>query len=153
MTKLTNLQDGSVIYDEVSRCILYFSNGDKKIVVNQQANSLLAVNVVSYPIENPNFIERVFQNYKPSLNVEEVAKACGYNSVKTFTRHFKKSFHTTPKQWMLSIKKDKMLVYLKNTKYSLREVANNLEFANVAHLSDFCLKRTGKRPEEIRKNL
>lgn len=150
MTKLAQLHEGGAIYDEVSRCVLYFSDGDRKIIVNQQAGSMLAVNVISYPVQDPNFMELVFKHYKPYLSVEELAKKCGYNSVKTFTRHFKKSFHTTPKQWMLSLREDKMLIQLKNTRQPLKQIAADLGFANVAHLSDFCLKRTGQRPEKIR---
>ena len=151
MEKMANTQDSSVIYDEVSRCVIYFSDGEKKIIVNNPADSLLAVRVVSYPSQNPNFIELVFKHYKPYLSVEELAEKCDYNSVKTFTRHFKKNFHTTPKQWMLTMRKDKMLVYLKNTKQALREVAATLGFASVARLSGFCLKRTGMRPKDIRR--
>lgn len=153
MEKTVHTQEHSVIYDEVSRCVIHFSDGNKKIIINQNDDSLLAVQVVFYRAENPDFVEKVLKCYKPTLSVEELSAECGYYSVKTFTRHFKRSFNTTPKQWMLSIKQEKMMVYLKSTKYSLKDVASNLGFANVAHLSDFCLKRTGKRPEQIRKEL
>lgn len=150
MEKMENSHDSSVIYDEVSRCVIYFSDGEKKVIVNQQTDSLLAVKVVTHPNESSSFTELVYKNYNQSHSVEELAEVCGYNSVKTFTRHFKKNFKTTPKQWMLSIRKDKMLVYIKNTKYTFIEISKILGFANVAHMSDFCLKKTGKRPEEIR---
>lgn len=150
MDKMANTQDSSVIYDEVSRCVIYFADGAKKVTVNPQEDGMLAVKVVSYSNDNPSFAEMVFKTYQPSFTVEELADSCGYYSVKTFTRHFKKAFNTTPKQWMLTIRKDKMMVYIKNTKYTFKEIATLLGFANVAHMSDFCLKRTGKRPDEIR---
>jgi len=52
----------------------------------------------------------------------------------------------------LSIKKNEMINSLKNTRHSLKQIASDLGFSNVSHLSDFCLKKTGMRPEEIRNN-
>ena len=62
MEKMENSHDSSVIYDEVSRCVIYFSDGEKKVIVNQQTDSLLAVKVVSYPNESSSFTELVYKN-------------------------------------------------------------------------------------------
>ncbi len=40
---------------------------------------------------------------KPAT-VSMLAKKCGYNSLKTFTRHFKKYLGITPYQWMMGKK-------------------------------------------------
>ncbi|HRU13779.1 MAG TPA: helix-turn-helix domain-containing protein, partial [Dysgonamonadaceae bacterium] len=83
---------------------------------------------------------------------DDLSVRCGYRSTKTFTRHFQKNFDTTPKQWMMEMKENEVLHYLKNTNYSLTKIAALLGFANVSHLWNFCIKMTGMPPNKIREN-
>ncbi|ULB33666.1 MULTISPECIES: helix-turn-helix domain-containing protein [Proteiniphilum] len=138
------------IYGNVRECILNFENGTQKIISKKENRGLMTVNVLNQVIEN-SFVESVLNNYKHSKTLEDFAARCGFNSIKTFTRHFKKNFNITPKQWILSIKKEEMIAQLQNSDNTIKQIADDLGFSNVSHLSDFCLKKTGMRPEDIRK--
>ena len=145
-------QNDSGIYGNVRECILLFENGSQKIISNNNIKGQLTVNVLTHLTKENTFVESVLHHYKSTRTLDELAVKCGFNSTKTFTRHFKLDFNMTPKQWMLSIKKNEMINSLKNTSQSLKQIASDLGFSNVSHLSDFCLKKTGMRPEEIRNN-
>lgn len=138
-------------YNGVAQCVLHFSNGKYKVITNENPNDLLAVNVVSYNKTEQGFVELVLKHYKEATSLDDLAIRCDYKSTKTFTRHFKQKFNTTPKQWQLSIRKNEVIDYLENTDYPLKKIASFLGFSNVSHLRDFCLKKIGLPPEKIRK--
>lgn len=46
--------------------------------------------------------------------------------------------------------KNEVIYYLKNTDYTLKKITALLGFASVSHLWDFCIKRIGMPPNEIR---
>lgn len=142
----------SGVYGNVRECILLFENGTQKIFTNEEKKGCLTVNVLSHEAENDPFVEAVIRNYGSCKTLDELTLKCGYRCTKTFTRHFIRHFHMTPKQWQLEIKKHEMISSLKNTRHPLKQIASELGFANVSHLSDFCYKKTGLRPDEIRKN-
>lgn len=150
MDKFTSKEE-ETFYNGVAQCVLHFSNGKYKVISNNNANDLLAVNVVSYNRSELRLVELVLKHYKNSTSLDELAVRCGYNSTKTFTRHFKRKFNTTPKQWQLLNKKNEIIYYLENTDYPLKKIASLLGFANVSHLRDFCIKKIGSPPEKIRK--
>jgi methylphosphotriester-DNA--protein-cysteine methyltransferase len=107
---------------------------------------------MEYKPDELNFVELVLKNYRNSKTVDDLSVRCGYRSTKTFTRHFQKNFDMSPKQWMMEMKKNEVLHYLKNTNYSLTKIAALLGFANVSHLWNFCIKMTGMPPNKIREN-
>ncbi len=146
-------QNESGIYGNVRECILLFENGTQKVISNEKEKGTLTVNILCHLAKENNFVESVFKNYDYTDRLDDLSEKCGFNSIKTFTRHFKKNFNVTPKQWMLSIKKEAMLNYLIDTDYPLKQIAALLGFSNLSHLSDFCLKKTGMRPDEIRKKI
>lgn len=143
----------SNIYGNVRECILLFENGSQKIISIEHEKSRLTVNVVNHLVQENNFVKSVIKNFRYSDSLHDLAEKCKYNSLKTFTRHFKTNFRITPKQWVLSIKKEAMLNNLMNTDHPLKQIAAELGFSNISHLSDFCLKKTGMRPEEIRRKM
>lgn len=147
----SGIQNVSSIYGNVRECILLFENGTQKVISRQQEKGQLTVNIVYHLARENDFVESVIKNFYYTDRLDDLAEKCGFNSIKTFTRHFKSNFKITPKQWMLSIKKEAMLDCLVNTNYPLKQIAADLGFSNLSHLSDFCLKKTGKRPEDIRK--
>lgn len=142
----------SNVYENVRECVLLFENGTQKVFSNNNVKGQLTVNVISHSSHENDFVKSVFSNYKSAKTLKELAEKCGFNCTKTFTRHFKRNFSTTPKQWLLIMRKNELISCLKNTKYPLKHLADELGFSNVSHLSDFCYKKTGMRPEEIRKN-
>ncbi len=144
-------QGESGIYGNVRECILLFENGTQKVISKEKGT--LTVNIICHLAKENNFVELVIKNYNYTDRLDDLSEKCGFNSIKTFTRHFKNNFRVTPKQWMLSIKKEAMLNYLIDTDYPLKQIADYLGFSNLSHLSDFCLKKTGMRPDEIRKKI
>lgn len=141
-----------IIYIDVKECILCFAYGKQKIVSAQESGDFLIVYVMEYKPDELNFVELVLKNYRNSKTVDDLSVRCGYRSTKTFTRHFQKNFDMSPKQWMMEMKKNEVLHYLKNTNYSLTKIAALLGFANVSHLWNFCIKMTGMPPNKIREN-
>ncbi len=141
-----------IIYIDVKECILCFAYGKQKIVSAQESGDFLIVYVMEYKPDELNFVELVLKNYRNSKTVDDLSVRCGYRSAKTFTRHFQKNFDMSPKQWMMEMKKNEVLHYLKNTNYSLTKIAALLGFANVSHLWNFCIKMTGMPPNKIRED-
>lgn len=139
------------IFIDVIECILCFSHGKQKIISAQESEDFLIVYVMKYKPDELDFVKLVLINYRNSKTVEELALNCNYLSTKTFTRHFKKNFDISPKQWMMDMKEKEVIYYLKNTDYSLTKIATLLGFANVSHFWNFCIKKTGMPPNEIRK--
>jgi len=124
----------------------------KKLISNNNIKGQLTVNVLTHLTKENTFVESVLNHTKVHGHWTSSLLNADSIRTKTFTRHFKRNFNMTPKQWMLSIKKNEMINSLKNTRHSLKQIASDLGFSNVSHLSDFCLKKTGMRPEEIRNN-
>lgn len=150
--KITKKEDEETnFYNGVAQCVLHFSNGKYKVISNDNANDLLAVNVVSYNKTETGFVELVLKHYKNSTSIDDLAIRCGYKSTKTFTRHFKQKFNTTPKQWLLQLRQNELVHYLENTDYPLKKIVSMLGFSNISHLRDFCEKRFGLPPDKIRK--
>ena len=119
--KADDTTDSSVVYTGVSECIIRFADGKQKIISSQESRDLLMVYIMEYKLEELSFVESVLKNYRSSKTVEDLSVRCGYRSTKTFTRHFKKNFDMTPKQWLLMMKKNEVIYYLQNTDYSLKK--------------------------------
>jgi AraC-like DNA-binding protein len=149
----SDIHNESTIYGNVRECILLFEDGSQKVISNEEGKGMLTVNILSHLAKKNDFVASVIRNFHYTDTLDTLSTKCGFKSTKTFTRHFKKNFQMTPKQWMLSIKKEALMECLKNTDYPLKQIAADLGFSNISHLSDFCLKKTGMRPEDIRKDL
>ena len=90
------------------------------------------------------------KHFRSSETLPELAKKCGFACTKTFHRHFYKQFNDTPKQWILKKRELEMINLLKNTNYTFKQISEILKFKNLSHLNNFCKKRTGLTPSEIR---
>ena len=135
---------------KVSKVVVHFADGEQKEITRRQGDRLMAVNVEEYSAEHSEFIELVFKHHKRVKSVEELSKLCGFNSTKTFTRHFLKALHTTPKQWLISLKRSEALYYLKHTNKTFTEIASLLGFSSISHFNQFCNKQIGQNPSDIR---
>lgn len=85
-----------------------------------------------------------------SKNVSELAGLCSYGCVRTFTRHFKKSFVQTPYQWMLDRKMEEVQSLVLNSDMSITEIAKMYDFKSVSHLVNLYSKRFGNSPYKSR---
>lgn len=139
----------SQVYEDVSELVLHFSDGRKQVVSN--GDDAFRVTVSPQMVRNEGFVELILYHHSSCATVEELSARCGYNSTRTFTRHFHKHFRTTPKQWLMSVKKREVIHLLRNTKIPLVVIASRLGFTDASHLHNFCLRRTGKTPSEIRR--
>jgi AraC-like DNA-binding protein len=83
-------------------------------------------------------------------NVTELAELCQYDCVRTFTRHFKKSFGQTPYQWMLDRKMEEIQSLVLNSDMSITEIAKMYDFKSVSHLVNLYSKRFGNSPHKSR---
>lgn len=138
------------VYMKVSKLVIHFADGERKEITRRQGDKLMVVNVEEYSAEHTDFIELVFKHQKEVKSVEELSRRCGFNSTKTFTRHFMRALHTTPKQWLISLKRGEALYYLKHTNKTFTEIAELLDFSGISHFNQFCNKQIGQNPTDIR---
>ena len=139
----------SSVFVNIESCTLSFKDG-KKMSIYSDANKSLIINVT---VDEPNitaFKESVMKHFRSSDTLPELAEKCGYACTKTFNRHFVKQFNETPKQWMLNIKEEEMIHLLEHTNTSYEIISSLLKFKNISHFNNFCKKRTGLTPSEIR---
>lgn len=139
----------SSVFMNIESCTLSFKDG-KKMDIYSDVNKSLIVNVT---IDEPNlsgFKELVMKHFRSSKTLPELTEKCGYACTKTFTRHFVKHFNETPKQWMLNIREEEMIYLLKHTDSNYEVISSILKFKNLSHFNNFCKKRTGFTPSEIR---
>lgn len=148
--KLPRINQADETYLNISECILIFNDGRQKKIAKPIDNGRMVVNVVNYKTQAEEFVESVYLHFKDCESIEDLALRCGYPSVKTFYRHFKKHFQTTPKQWMLQMKKHDVLHYLRVTDLTLVEIAERLKFSDASHLHNFCVQQTGLPPAYLR---
>ncbi len=139
----------SSVFMNIESCTLNFKDG-KKMNIYSDVNKSLIVNV---KVDEPNisgFKELVMKYFRNVETVPEWAKMCGYECTKTFNRHFIKHFNETPKQWKLNIREEEMIYLLKHTNSSYDIISSTLKFKNLSHFNNFCKKRTGLTPKEVR---
>lgn len=140
------------IYSNVDKLVVHFTNGKQQTIYSPKEENTVAVNVSEFKSSESNFLKLIHANYMGVETIEEFAEVCGFNSSKTFTRHFQKYIGTTPKQWLLQMKKRNVLQQLRNTGRSFTTIAKNLGFSSASHLYHFCVNKIGKTPSEIRSN-
>jgi len=139
----------SSVFVNIDSCTLSFKDGRKMNISGDGKKNL----IVSVIVNEPNlsdFKEAVMKHFRNSETLPELAEKCGYYCTKTFSRHFIKQFNETPKQWMLKIREEEMIHLLKNTIYTYEQISTLLKFKNLSHFNNFCKKRTGLTPSEIR---
>src|SRR5690554_1429908 len=141
----------SSVFVNIESCILSFKDG-KKINIHSDNDKSLIVSVI---INDPNLSglrEAVLKHFRSSDTLADLAEKCGYACTKTFSRHFIKQFNETPKQWMLNVREEEMIHLLKNTNYAYEVISSILKFKNISHFNNFCKKRTGFTPRELRES-
>ncbi len=98
------------------------------------------------------FLYLVKEKAKTINTVNELAKACNMTT-KTFTRNFKKYFHTTPKKWLQLQKKQDVKLELLRSKDNMKVLSNNLGFPSSSQLSSYCKKHFDLTPSEIKHSI
>lgn len=87
------------------------------------------------------------RNIYEKLSIESISKHVNL-SPSQVNRVFKKSFDTTPYDYILTRKISTAKALLKNTTLTLKEIAYKLNFADEHYFSNVFLSKTGVRPSE-----
>ena len=135
---------------DVESCTFTFSDGLKSKVMPSTDNEIVLVKLIPRTSRSKKFEDSVLKNFMSARNVNELAQMCRYDCIRTFTRHFKKSFGQTPYQWMLDRKMEEIQSLVLNSDMTITEIAKMYEFKNVSHLVNAYSKRYGVSPHKSR---
>ncbi|WP_298650039.1 AraC family transcriptional regulator [uncultured Proteiniphilum sp.] len=135
---------------DVASCIFTFSDGLKSRVTPSPDNEIVLVKLIPRISKSKRFEDSVLSNYLSARNMSELAKFCGYDCIKTFTRHFKKCFGQTPYQWMLDRKMEEINSLVMKSDMSITEIAKMYDFKSVSHLVTLYNKHYGIPPAKSR---
>ncbi len=135
---------------DVASCTFTFSDGLTSKVKPSPDKEIVLVKLIPHATKSKVFEDNVLKYYMVAKNVNELAKLCKYECVRTFTRHFKKSFGTTPYQWMLDRKMEEIHSLVINSDMTITEIAKMYEFKSVSHLVNLFTKRYGISPRKSR---
>ncbi len=81
---------------------------------------------------------------------KDLAAACNMTT-KTLTRRFKETFNDTPKQWLLTRKKQQVKLEVLRTD-NLKGSQEKVGFSSYAHLNEYCIKQFDKSIKELRES-
>ncbi|WP_436414448.1 helix-turn-helix domain-containing protein [Petrimonas sp.] len=103
-----------------------------------------------YPIieKNNSFKSLVKEKANGAETVKDLAAACNMTT-KTLTRKFKESFNETPKQWLLTRKKQQVKIEVLRAD-NFKELQGKLGFSSYTHLNEYCIKQFDKSVKELR---
>lgn len=135
---------------DVASCTFTFSDGLTSKVKPSPDKEIVLVKLIPHATKSKTFEDNVLRSYMAAKNVNELAELCRYKCVRTFTRHFKKSFGTTPYQWMLDRKMEEIHSLVINSDMTITEIAKMYDFKSVSHLVNLFTKRYGVSPRKSR---
>lgn len=135
---------------DVASCTFTFTDGATSKVKSFSENEIVLVKLIPHSTKEKTFEEKVLKNYMSSKNVTDLAELCKYACVRTFTRHFKKSFGQTPYQWMLDRKMEEVKSLVLSSDMTITDIAKLYEFKSVSHLVNLYTKRYGNSPRKSR---
>lgn len=135
---------------DVASCTFTFSDGLSSKMKPSPGKEIVLVELIPHITKSKSFENRVLKNYMSAKSMNELAKLCGYDCIKTFMRHFKKCFGKTPYQWMLDRKMEEIHSLVINSDMTITEIAEMYDFKSVSHLVTLYSKRYGITPARNR---
>lgn len=135
---------------DVESCTFTFSDGLTSRVKSSSEKEIVLVKLIPHSTKSKSFEDKVLRNYMSTKNVSELSELCKYDCVRTFTRHFKRSFGQTPYQWMLDRKMEEIQSLVLNSDMSITDIAKMYDFKSVSHLVNLYSKRFGNSPHKSR---
>ncbi len=135
---------------DVASCTFTFSDGLSSKVKPSPGKEIVMVKLIPHTAKSKVFERSVFKNYMQAKNMNELSQLCGYDCIKTFTRHFKKYFKQTPYQWMLDRRMEEISLLVENSELTITEIAGIYGFKSVSHLVSLYSKRYGIPPYKSR---
>lgn len=92
------------------------------------------------------------QNYNQPISIEEFASS-RHISISWFIRNFKEYTHSTPAQYLLSLRISNAQTLLETTDYNVTEIAEIVGYDNPLYFSRLFKKQCGLSPSEFRREL
>ena len=135
---------------DVEACTFTFSDGLKSSFTASPENEIVLIKLIPRTSKIKSFEDKVLANYNSVRTINELASLCGYQCLRTFTRHFKKSFKQTPYQWLLERKMEEIHSMVLTSDFTITEIARMYEFKSVSHLVTIFSKRYGISPQKCR---
>ncbi|HPD87176.1 MAG TPA: helix-turn-helix transcriptional regulator [Proteiniphilum sp.] len=135
---------------DVEACTFTFSDGLKSSFTTSPENEIVLIKLIPRTSKIKSFEDKVLANYNSVRTINELASLCGYQCLRTFTRHFKKSFKQTPYQWLLERKMEEIHSMVLTSDFTITEIARMYEFKSVSHLVTIFSKRYGISPQKCR---
>lgn len=135
---------------DVASCTFTFTDGLSSKMQSSPGKEIVLVELIPHTTKLKAFEDSVLKYCMSAKNMNELAKLCGYDCIKTFTRHFKKCFEQTPYQWMLDRKMEEICSLVINSDMSITEIAEMYDFKSVSHLVNLYSKRYGIPPHKSR---
>lgn len=149
-TRENNEKVRKYLLTDVSSCTFTFSDGLKSRVNPSHDDEIVMVKFIPRTSKSKRFEDVVLNNYSFARNMNELAKLCKYDCLRTFTRHFKKCFGQTPYQWMLDRKMEEIQSLVLSSDVSITEISQMYDFKSVSHLVNSYSKRFGISPHRSR---
>ena len=97
-----------------------------------------------------NAISYMENNFLDPIHIDDVS-AISYLSTRQFTRVFKKSYHVSPKEYIIKLRLAYACQLMENSHMNLSEVALESGFSDISFFSRQFKSKTGVSPREYRK--
>ena len=94
-------------------------------------------------------IEKMETDFRDEIKIEELASLIN-KSNSTFLRHFKKSFHTTPAEYLRRIRMKEVSKLLLKTRNPLAAIASEVGFCDHSYMAREFRKYSGLSPSQYR---
>ncbi len=143
------MKSDQFVFSEVSSCVFIFANGERRVIRPESNEEIMMVKFRPPSYKNE-FQENVIKYYLDSPTVPELAEKCGYDCLKSFTRHFKKHFNNTPYQWMLERRLEEARHYVIETDLSVTDISEICSFTNISHFVNLYTRQYGESPTRDR---
>lgn len=137
---------GKYLLSDVKSFTVTFSDGLKSKINTSPDNEIVLVKLIPRISKSKHFEDSVLSNYSIAKDMQELADLCGFHSLKTFTRHFKKCFGQTPYQWVLDRKMEEIHSLVIRSNISITEISRIYGFKGVSHLVNAYRRKYGVAP-------
>lgn len=120
----------------------------------QTENSVKIIQIMSNLFEKKTFEfkEVIKSHIFSSISIQELAQL-SHMSMSSFKKEFSRIFNTSPQNYIIGKRIEKVAEALPNTGESLSNIAYDCQFQTLAHMSRVFKSKYGVSPSEYRKNL